>query len=178
MSAHKLGGPRGVGALYVRGGVELEPLIHGGGQERGLRSGTSNVAGAVGLAEALDRATAELEAETARLGSLRDELEAALLAALPGLHVNGGRRRLPHVLSVSLDDVEPDVLLASLDLAGLAVSSGSACHSGAASPSHVLLAMGLESAATIRFSLGWSTTADDVARATRIFLDAVERVRA
>lgn len=177
LTAHKLGGPVGVGALYVRDGVELEPLIFGGGQEAGLRSGTSNVAGAVGLAEAVARATTEVTDEAARLAKLRDRLEGALLEALPGAEVNGAGTRLPHISSLSLQGVEPDVLLASLDLAGLAISSGSACHSGAASPSHVLLAMGRERDAVIRFSLGWSTRLEEVDEAVRRFLEVVERVR-
>ena len=176
LSAHKFGGPKGVGALYVRSGTELAPLVHGGGQERGLRAGTSNVAGAVGLAEALERAVAEVEPESDRLRSLRDRLEAAVLETVDGAVVNGaGAERLPHVLSVSLPDIESDVLLASLDMAGLAVSSGSACHSGASAPSHVLLAMGVDADAVLRFSLGWPTTGEDVDRAIAVFRGVVER---
>lgn len=178
MSAHKFGGPRGVGALFVRSGTELAPLLHGGGQERGLRAGTSDVAGAVGLAEAVERAVADRSDEAQRLQGLRDDLQAALLEAVDGLVVNGAAAdRLPHVLSISLDGVDSDVLLASLDLAGLAVSSGSACHSGASAPSHVLQAMGALHDATIRFSLGWPTTAAEVDRAAREFLSVVERAR-
>ncbi|MFW6330383.1 MAG: cysteine desulfurase family protein, partial [Gemmatimonadota bacterium] len=178
LSAHKFGGPRGVGALYVREGVELEPLLYGGGQERGLRSGTTNVAGVVGLMTALESAVAELEAERVRLGRLRDQLQHRVLAGVPEARVNGGAAdRLPHVLSVGLDGVGPDVLLPALDLAGLAVSAGSACHSGASAPSHVLLAMGREADAALRFSLGWSTTEEEVKRAARTFVEVVERVR-
>ncbi|NIP80735.1 MAG: aminotransferase class V-fold PLP-dependent enzyme, partial [Gemmatimonadetes bacterium] len=155
LSAHKFGGPRGVGALYVRNGVALEPLIYGGGQERGFRGGTSNVAGAVGMAAALERAAGDRAREADRLGRLRDRLEARILDAVDGATVNGaGADRLPHVLSVSLRGIPSDVLLPALDLEGVAVSSGSACHSGATSPSHVLVAMGAEGDATIRFSLG------------------------
>ncbi|MFP4624444.1 MAG: cysteine desulfurase family protein, partial [Gemmatimonadota bacterium] len=178
LSAHKFGGPRGVGALYVREGVELEPLLYGGGQERGLRSGTTNVAGVVGLMTALESAVAELEAERVRLGRLRDQLQDRVLAGVPEARVNGGAAdRLPHVLSVGLDGVGPDVLLPALDLAGLAVSAGSACHSGASAPSHVLLAMGREADAALRFSLGWSTTEEEAERAARTFVEVVERVR-
>ena len=178
MSAHKFGGPKGVGALYVRQGTELEPLLHGGGQERGLRAGTSNVAGAVGLAEALDRAVDELPTERRRLAELRDRLEAGIMEAVDAAVVNaGGADRLPHILSVSLPDIGSDVLLASLDLAGLAVSAGSACHSGASAPSHVLLAMGARADAVIRFSLGWPTTEADVNRALAVVLETMDRAR-
>lgn len=178
MSAHKFGGPKGVGALFVRTGTELAPLIHGGGQERGMRAGTSNVAGAVGLAEALERATANGNEEAGRLRGLRDRLESGLRAAIDGLIVNSAdAERLPHILSVGLEEVDSDVLLASLDLGGLAVSSGSACHSGASAPSHVLLAMGARPDAVVRFSLGWPTTEQDIEMAETIFIDVVERAR-
>jgi cysteine desulfurase len=177
LSAHKFGGPKGVGALFVRDGVELEPLIHGGGQERGLRAGTSNVAGAVGLAEALDAATSARSAESRRLAALRDRIQAAL-EALPEVRVNAGQAsRLPHVLSVRVGGVDPDVLIPSLDLAGLAVSSGSACHSGAATPSHVLVALGAADDATVRISLGWTTTEATVDRAIPRLVEVIERVR-
>lgn len=175
LSAHKFGGPKGVGVLYVRAGTALDPLLHGGGQERGLRGGTANVAGAVGLAEALDIAVAEVDAEAERLAALRDGLQERLLD-LPGTRVVGADR-LPHILSLAIDRVDDDVLLPALDLAGLAVSSGSACHSGAGTPSHVLLAMGQQSDAIVRFSLGWSTTAEDVERTGTLFSDVVEGVR-
>jgi cysteine desulfurase len=165
LSGHKFGGPQGVGALFVRRGTELAPLIRGGGQEAGLRAGTSNVAGAVGLAEALERAASALSEEASRLTSLRDRLQDALVAAVPGLTVHGppaSEARLPHVLSVGVDGVDPDVLLPALDLAGVAVSSGSACHTGASSPSHVLLAMGVQRDTVLRLSLGWTTTRQEV----------------
>lgn len=177
LSAHKFGGPQGVGALYVRKGTAVEPLLHGGGQEQGLRAGTSNVAGAVGLAEALSRAVRTIEEETLRLRALRDRLEGVLLEGVPGSTVNGGPDRLPHVLSLSVNGVAPDLLLPSLDMSGLAVSSGSACQSGASSPSHVLLAMGRRSDSVVRFSLGWSTTAEEVDRAGGIFVEVVDRLR-
>lgn len=178
LSGHKFGGPQGVGALYVRTGTELDPLFHGGGQEQGLRAGTSNIAGAVGLAAALSRASVEGEEEATRLGGLRDRLERAVLENVSGASINGGEHRLPHILSLSLDGVEPDVLLPALDVAGLAVSAGSACHSGASSPSHVLLAMGRHEGTAIRFSLGWSTTEEEVDRAGTLFIEVVERIRA
>jgi cysteine desulfurase len=179
MSAHKFGGPQGVGALFVRRGTELTPLLHGGGQEQGLRAGTSNVAGAVGLAEALELATADLARESARLAGLRDRLQASLMDRVDGVRVNGSQdHRLPHVLSVSVPGIAADVLLPALDLAGLAVSAGSACHTGASAPSHVLVAMGAPDYATIRFSLGWSTTEEEIHEAARSFGLVAERVRA
>ncbi|HUG41374.1 MAG TPA: cysteine desulfurase family protein [Longimicrobiales bacterium] len=179
MSAHKFGGPPGVGALFVRAGTSLTPLVSGGGQERGVRAGTSNVPGALGLAVALERAVRDLGREAGRLAGLRDRLRTRIEAASPELHVNGGGAdRLPHILSVGLDGVPADVLMASLDTAGLAVSAGSACHSGASEPSHVLVAMGRVSDAIVRFSFGWSSTAADVDRAAATFLEILERARA
>ena len=175
LSAHKFGGPTGVGALFVRRGVEVTPLVSGGGQERGLRAGTANVAGAAGLADALDAAVRDLDAEGRRLAGLRDRLQARL-SAVPGMGVNGGGAdRLPHILSVGFDGVPADVLIASLDQAGLEVSSGSACHSGGAAPSHVMTALGRSWDAVVRFSLGWSTTHEEVERAGDLFLGVLER---
>lgn len=179
LSAHKFGGPKGTGALYVRAGVEVQPLLHGGAQERGLRAGTSNVAGAAGLAEALECATRDLEHEMQRLGTLRDRLEAGIVQAVSGVGVNAGEAdRLPHIASIGIDGVAPDVLLASLDLAGLAVSSGAACHSGASAPSHVLVAMGRTTDAVLRISLGWSTTEREVEEARSRLVTVIDRVRA
>lgn len=178
LSAHKFGGPGGMGALYVRAGVEIQPLLHGGGQERGLRAGTSNVAGAAGLAEALECAARDLETETDRLGRLRDRLEAGIAQAVSGVRVNGGEAdRLPHIASIGIEGVDPDVLLASLDLAGVAVSSGSACHSGASAPSHVLVAMGRAADTALRISLGWSTTEREVDEALSRLVTVIDRVR-
>ena len=180
VSAHKLGGPKGAGALYVRSGTPLAAVVAGGAQERRRRGGTENVAGALGLAEALALAVAEREAEAPRLEALRDRLLARLRAALdasgqagrlvvntPGLGTPGASA--PHILSVSVRPggapVDGEMLLLGLDLAGVAVSSGSACTSGALEPSHVLLAAGVPretAAATVRFSLGRTTTAADV----------------
>lgn len=179
ISAHKFGGPQGSGALFVRRGTEIAPLIHGGGHEGGLRAGTSNVAGAVGLAAALEAATADLEAEATRLAGLRDRLEARLLETVDRLRVIGGTGpRLPHILSIGIDGVEADALLPSLDLAGLAVSAGSACHTGAATASHVLTAMGARHDASVRLSLGWTTTDEDVDTAIGTLADVVARLRA
>jgi cysteine desulfurase len=181
ISAHKLGGPQGVGALYVRDGTELAPLLFGGGQEAGLRAGTANVAGAVGLADALERATLAMPEETPRLAALRDVLEQVLLDAVPDLAVNGPQApaaRLPHILSVGVDGVDPDVLFPALDLAGVAVSSGSACHTGATEPSHVMLAMGAAHDATVRFSVGWNSREEEVRAAATAVADVITRLRA
>lgn len=179
VTAHKVGGPKGIGALYVRNGVELEPLVHGGGQERRLSPGTENVAGAVAFAVAAELAEREREREAGRLAGLRDRLEAKVLAA-GGVAVNGGGApRLPHILNVSVADADQEALLVALDLEGVAVSSGSACQSGTVEPSHVLVAMGRGSPdeASIRFSLGRTTTEAEVEEAAARFTRVVERLR-
>jgi cysteine desulfurase len=187
-SAHKLYGPKGVGLLYVRlrrrsggrGRLRLEPLLHGGGQERGLRSGTLAVPLIVGFAEAVALAAAELSAEAARLAALRDQLLEALQSALPGVHVNGPARtgRLPGNLNVSFDGVAADALIAALE--DVALSSGSACSSARPEPSHVLAALGLpaeRARGAVRMGLGRGTRAEDVARAAERIAEAVRRVR-
>lgn len=185
MSSHKLGGPQGVGALYVRAGTELDPVVFGGGQENGIRSGTHNVAGAVGMAVAAELAVAGLEAEAARLARLRDRLEAALRERVEGLDVHGaGRDRLPQILNVRVTGIQADAALLALDAEGLCVSTGSACKSGSVKPSHVLSAMGRigagddqEMPAVIRFSLGHTTTEAEVDAVVERFPRAVERLR-
>ena len=165
LSGHKFYGPRGTGALYVRKGLRLPPLIHGGGQERGRRSGTENVAGAVGLAAALKEAVEELPAESARLAALRDRLLEGL-SAMPYAKVTGSRtHRLPGTASLVFEGVEGEALLLHLDARGICVSSGSACSSASLDPSHVLLAIGLPHAVahgSIRISLGRENTGEDV----------------
>jgi cysteine desulfurase len=179
LSAHKFGGPQGVGALYVRRGTDLAPLIHGGGHEAGLRAGTSNVAGALGMAAALEAAASELEREASRLAALRDRLADALRAAIPDLRIHGNLdHRLPHILNIGVGGVDPDVLLPSLDLAGIAVSSGSACHTGAAAPSATLVAMGARADSVLRFSMGWATEAAEIEVAAEAVGRVVERARA
>jgi cysteine desulfurase len=181
-SAHKLGGPRGAGALFVRRGTRIDPLLHGGGQERGLRSGTEDVASAMGLAVAAELAEAEREAQMARIGSLRDRLEAGLRARVSGLVVNAtGAPRLPTISNVSAPGADAEMLLIALDLEGVAASSGSACSSGAVEPSHVLTAMGVPpelAGPSVRFSLGRDTTDADVERVLEVFPAVVERTRA
>jgi len=181
LSAHKFGGPKGIGLLFVRDGVALEPLSHGGGQEHGLRPGTENVAMAVGLATAIEIAAAAQESECSRLGALRDRLERALVMAVPGVVVNaGGAPRLPHILNVSIPAVDQEALLVALDLEGVAVSVASACQSGAAEPSHVLTAMGriLENGAAIRLSVGWTSTESEIDHAAAVIPAIAGRVGA
>jgi cysteine desulfurase len=180
-SAHKVGGPKGVGALYVRRGTRLHPLLFGGGQERGMRPGTEDVAGAAGFAAAAEAAEAERETAMVRIGALRDRLEAGLRETVPGLVVNAaGAPRLPTISNVSVPGADPEALLMGLDLEGIAVSSGSACTSGAVEPSHVLTAMGVPAelaGPSIRFSLGWTTTEAEIDRALEIFPRVAARVR-
>ena len=182
VSAHKIGGPKGVGALFVRKGTKLVPLIFGGGHERGLRAGTEDVAGAVGLAVAAELASAEREGLSTRLRAMRDRLEAGLRQRVPDLVVNGGgAERTSHVLNVSIPGASNETLLLSLDMEGIAVSSGSACSSGAVTPSHVLTALGLPleiSAPSVRFSLGRETTEGEIDRILTVFPPLMERLRA
>jgi len=168
LSSHKFYGPKGVGMLYVRSGTPVASLVVGGGQEHGLRAGTENVAGIVGFARALELAVAELPAETERLRGLRDRFEVAAAAAIPGTRVNGGgAERLPNVSSIAFPDVDGTALLVNFDLAGVAVSAGSACAAGSTEPSHVLNAIGAPAwarAGTLRFSFGKLTSREDVER--------------
>jgi cysteine desulfurase len=181
LSAHKVGGPKGVGLLFARKGTRFHPLVYGGSQERGLRPGTEDVAGAVGFAVAAELATRDREAQMARLGALRDRLEAGLRAAIPGLVVNAaGTERLPTHLNVCIPGVDSGTLVPALDMEGIAASGGSACTSGAAEPSHVLTAMGLDAEAaspSVRFSLGKETTDAQIDRVLATVPAVVERLR-
>jgi cysteine desulfurase len=179
LSAHKFYGPHGVGVLYVRSGTPLTALIAGGGQEFGLRAGTENVAGALGLALALELAVKEQALEAARLSALRDRFEETLRARIPGLRVNGaGAPRLPNLSSVSFPGSDAQALAIRLDLDGVAVSMGSACASGAAEPSHVLRAVGVPAGlATLRFSFGRSTGRQDVGALLEMLPEVVRSVR-
>jgi cysteine desulfurase len=182
VSAHKFGGPKGSGALVVRNGVMLEPLVEGGGQERGLRSGTSNVAGAAGMAAALRVTCAQRADEITRAGRLRDRLADHLLREVPGTVENGDRaRKVAGNAHLRFDGVEAEALLVALDFEGVCAAAGSSCASGATEPSHVLTAMGLslpEAAASVRLSLGFSSTDADVDRALEVIPAAVARLRA
>lgn len=165
LSAHKFYGPKGVGALYVRDGVELEPLIHGGGQERGRRSGTENVPGIVGMGTAAELAMDDMEERTARLADLRDELVATLRDETDGVLVGHPDHRLPGYAMVCFPGMSGADLVRAFAERDIAVSSGSACHSGDRSPSRVLVEMGLDpdlAFGAVRFSLGRETTADDI----------------
>lgn len=181
ISGHKLGAPKGIGALIVRDRHIVDSLIHGGGQQYGIRPGTENVAGAVALGRAALLARRELDAHVASVGALRDDLAARLQAAIPDLVVHAaGVERAPHVLSIAIPGAEAEAMLMHLDLAGVACSGGSACASGSAEPSHVLTAMGVErglALGTIRFSLGHESTPADIDRAVEVLPSVVERVR-
>lgn len=165
-AAHKLGGPKGIGALFVRSSVPVEPIMHGGGQERGVRSGTLNVPGIVGFGLAAELAAKEVHEEAERLRGLRDRLLDGVRARVPDVVVNGGLdARVAGNLNVCIPGTEGETLLLLLDRAGIACSSGSACSSGALDPSHVLLALGTPrdlAVGSLRFSLGSTTTDDDV----------------
>jgi cysteine desulfurase len=181
VSAHKFGGPKGVGALVVRDGIQLAPIVHGGGQERDRRSGTHNVAGIVGMAAAM-RSTVVTRAETvARVTALRDRLADGLLARIPGAVETGDRsRKIAGNCHVSFAGVESEALLVLLDGAGVCASAGSACASGALEPSHVLVAMGVpedRALGSLRLSLGTSTTDADVDLALEAVPAAVARLR-
>ncbi len=182
LSGHKLHACKGVGALFVRRGTRLRPLIVGGHQERGRRAGTENVAGIVSLGAACRLAAAALERERTEVRALRDRLEEAILAAVPDCRVNGDReQRLPNTTNISFDYIEGEGILLLLDRAGIAASSGSACTSGSLEPSHVLRAMGVPFIAahgSVRFSLSRYTTQEEVDYAAAAVPRIVERLRA
>ena len=181
LSAHKFQGPKGIGALIIRKGTKIFPLLHGGSQERSRRAGTENVAGIVGLGKACEIAARTMTAESLRIGTLRDRLEQDIIAKVPGVRLNGHPlKRLPNTSNLSFLDVKSDSLLFNLDLAGIAASSGSACSSGALKTSHVLKAMGATSDSTvanIRFSLGPDNSAEEVACLLEILPGIVQRLR-
>jgi len=187
ISAHKMHGPKGVGAMFVRRGTPIESLLVGGSHERRQRAGTENVAGIVGLAKAAELAMHSLDNGTLhRLASLRDRLEAEILR-LPGTGVNGANTdgtlapRAANTTNIWFDQLEGEALVIALDLKGVAVSGGSACHSGATEPSHVLMAMGLDKTrarASLRFSLLKTATDADVDHVLQVVPEAVEHLRA
>jgi len=181
ISGHKIGAPKGIGALIVRDRKAVEAIIHGGGQQFGIRPGTENVAGAVALGRAAQLAAAEQSSLAERLGGLRNELAARLTSVVPDLVINAERSsRAPHLLSVAVQGADSEALLMHLDLAGVAVSSGSACSTGAVEPSHVLVAMGVSrelALGTIRFSLGRESTQGDIERAVEVMPTVVAKVR-
>ena len=181
LSAHKFNGPQGVGALWVRPGVQVVAVQTGGRQERSRRAGTENVAGLAGLGVAAGLAREKLATEAPRVAALRDRLEAGLLAAVPSAALNGAAgTRVPNTANLWFDGVDAEALVIALDLEGVAVSTGSACSSGTLEPSHVLKAMGLgtrRAQQSIRFSLGTTTTDDEITRALEIVTRVVARVR-
>ena len=180
-AAHKLGGPKGVGALFVRSGVPVEAEIHGGGQERGLRSGTLNVAGIAGFGVAAEIAAKEVYEKTERVSALRDRLLAGMTEAIPDIVLNGSLdQRVAGNVNVCIPGADGETLLLLLDQAGIACSSGSACSSGALDPSHVLLAIGVPrnlAKGSLRFSLGRASNDDDVDAVLEALPSAVQRAR-
>lgn len=181
IAAHKFYGPKGAGALWIRRGVRMLPFMTGGRQERNRRAGTENVPALVGLGVAAEIARRKIDTEGPRLAALRDRLEAAVLSSVPGTNRNGAAApRVPNTTNISVERVEAESLLIGLDLAGIAVSSGSACSSGTLEPSHVLKAMGYPHARTlgsIRFSLGTSNTDADIDRVVAVLPPLVEKLR-
>ena len=181
LSGHKLHGPKGVGALYIRKGVKIDSILHGGAQERGYRAGTENVPAIVGLGKAIEIAQANRTDNAERMTALRDWLIRGLTERIPQAHLNGHpTERLPGNVNLSFDGVEGEALLLRLDLAGVAASSGSACTSGALDPSHVLMALGMTAAqanGAIRLTLGTETTGNDIADVLEILPPIVEDLR-
>jgi len=181
VSAHKIYGPKGVGALYVRKGTLLRPLLYGGPHERKMRAGTENVAGAVGFGRAAKWVVEESALEIARQATLRDRLEQTILDRVSSAHINGaGAPRVANTSNIRFDGIDSEPLLIALDLRGFAVSSGSACSSGATEPSHVLGAIGLtreQARSSIRVSLGRGNTREQVDALAGAVVDCVARLR-
>ena len=181
ISGHKIGAPKGIGAIYIRRGTHIDSMLHGGTQDRGRRPGTENVAYAVALARAAEIVIEEHAQECARLESLRDSLEQGLVARIPDAVVHGrGAPRAPHILNLSVPGTDSESLLMALDLAGVAASAGSACQSGNVTPSHVLIAMGVRpelAVAAVRMSLGSLTTPEHITRVVELFPALIAKAR-
>ncbi|MBI3585395.1 MAG: cysteine desulfurase NifS [Nitrospinae bacterium] len=182
LSAHKLYGPKGVGATYIRKGIKnMYPLISGGSQEMKRRAGTENVAGIIGFGKACEIAVSDIEKESVRIAGLRDKLQSLIIEKIPDIKLNGHPvKRLPNTLNISFESAEGETIAINLDLSGVAVSTGSACSSGAIEPSHILLAMGIPLETiygSIRFSLGRGNTLEDVNYIMDILPSIVNRVR-
>ena len=182
ISGHKMHAPQGIGALYIRKGTTLQPMLHGGSHERSRRAGTENVPGIVGLGKAADIAKAALDrGELSRMAEMRDQIEQKILAEVEAIGINGaGAPRVPNTTSIYFEGIEGEALVIALDLKGLAVSTGAACSSGAIEPSHVLVAMGLpveRARASIRFSLGKQNRPDEVNLALSLIPQIVARLR-
>jgi cysteine desulfurase len=182
LSAHKIYGPKGIGALYVKKGTKFDPCVHGGHQEWGKRGGTENVAGIVGLGKAAEIATGEMKADAVRIGKLRDRLEKGLEGRISDLLFNGHReKRLYSISNICVKYVEGEAMLLRLDFHGIAASSGSACTSGSLEPSHVLLAMGISAEiahGSLRFSLGRVNSEEDIEKVVETLPPIVEKLRA
>jgi len=181
LSAHKIYGPKGVGALYIRKGTKIHPLIHGGHQERGRRAGTENVAGIVGFGKAAEIALQEMEEEAVRIAELRDRLERGILERIEDVLVNGHpEKRLPNTTNISFRYIEGEAIILKLASRGIYASTGSACSSDTLEPSHVLMAIGLSPEVghgSVRFSLGKFNTADDVDRTLEVLPEVVSNLR-
>ena len=181
ISGHKIYAPKGVGALYVRGGTRIQQFMYGGHHQRGFRPGTENVAGIVGLGTAAEIARSALASGAARVGKLRDDFESGLLQRVPDVLVNGvDASRTPNTSNITFAGIDGEALVIALDLKGLACSTGAACSSGAVEPSHVLTAIGLNAAdarASLRFSLGRHTTSEEIAFALDVIPAAVAKLR-
>ncbi|MCF7810127.1 cysteine desulfurase [bacterium] len=182
VSSHKIYGPKGVGALFIREGIEVQPMTYGGHQERGVRSGTENMPGIVGLGKAAEICRSEINAEAERLTALRDLLYKQITAELDEVHLNGHpQKRLPGNLNLTFDGIEGEALLMALDLENIAVSSGSACSSGSTAPSPVLTAIGLtdeEAQSSLRITLGRENTRQDMEITANVIIKTVKRLRA
>ena len=182
LAGHKLYGPKGIGDLYIRRGIRIDNLIHGGGQERGRRAGTENIPGVVGLGKAIELATENIEENRARLTVLRDKLIDGILERIPYARLNGprGDKRLPGNSNISFEFIEGESILLSLDFEGICASSGSACTSGSLDPSHVLLAIGLpheKAHGSLRTTLGAASTEEDVEKLLNELPPIIERLR-
>jgi len=181
LSAHKIYGPKGVGALYIRKGTKIYPLIHGGHQERGRRAGTENVAGIVGFGKAAEIALQEMEEEAVRIAGLRDRLEGGILERIEDVLINGHpEKRLPNTTNISFRYIEGEAIILKLASHGIFASTGSACSSDTLEPSHVLMAIGLSPEVghgSVRFSLGKFNTADDVDRTLEVLPEVVSNLR-
>ncbi len=180
-SGHKFYGPKGVGALFIREGTPLRPIMHGGGHEGGLRPGTVNVPGIVGMARALSATLAELDETTLRLRRLTDALARGITESIPDVYRNGDpENSLPNILNLTFEGAEGEALLLGLDVEGVAVSTGSACSTGSVEPSHVLLAMGVSpklAQCSLRFSLGRENSEEDIDHVLEVLPDIVKRIR-
>jgi cysteine desulfurase len=181
VAGHKFHAPKGIGALYIRKGTRIPPLVYGGSHERNRRAGTENVPHIVGLAQAAELAMTTMEETATRVRDLRDYFEATVLKSIPGAQVNGSQNlRIPNTSNIRFDQVESEGMVINLDLSGVACSTGSACTSGAIEPSHVLTALGLsadEAFSSVRFSLSRYTTREEIDQVLKILPGIVQRLR-